>query len=66
MFDKIAPKPEIIGFGSRGSATQENSTDLKKNVRNSLPKCSQMAPKLRHKMEVERFGTHVKNITTKK
>ena len=59
----VAPKPEYIGFGSRGRATQENSTDVK-NVRKSLPKCSQMAPKLRQKMEVERFGKHVKHITT--
>ena len=61
----VPPKPENIGFGSRGSAIQENSTNGE-NVRKSLPKCSQMAAKLRHKMAVERFGKHVKNITTTK
>ena len=41
---KIVPRPQNIGFRSRGSAIQQNCTDPEK-ARKSKPKCSQSAPK---------------------
>ena len=41
----FCPRPQNIGFRSRGSAIQQNCTDPEK-ARKGNPKCSQSAPKL--------------------
>ena len=48
--DKVAPKPQNIGFRSRVNAIRQDRTNLK-NERKSLPKSSQMAPKLSQNCE---------------